>query len=288
MPKISRFDMAANAISVYFRNRNDDVFSLETLGSILENNRNTWNLPVSLSADKFAEALLKREILTEVELNFDCYIKRKVRYTGTNTNAFTIGNSLVKKCYLSHYTALILNQLIPQQLAPIYITFEQSKKPPVLTELKQEQISTAFSKPPRTTQCQASYNGNSYILLNGSFTNQLGVCMLENLNVTNLERTLLDVTIRPHYAGGISNVLTAYKNAASRVHIKRLIAMLDAMQLKYPYHQAVGFYLERAGYPEKEFEDLRNREKKVEFYLAHDMKKKEFDAAWKIYYPKGL
>ncbi|MFC4275817.1 hypothetical protein [Achromobacter aloeverae] len=66
--------------------------------------------------------------------------------------------------------------------------------------------------------------------------------------MTNLERTLIDITVHPAYAGGVFEVLNAFQLAKEQVSVDALAAMMKVIGHTYPYHQAIGFYVERAGY----------------------------------------
>lgn len=100
---------------------------------------------------------------------------------------------------------------------------------------------------------------------------------LENipLPVTGIERTLIDITVRPAYAGGVFQVFEAFKTAKDRVSVNVLIATLKKMKYVYPYHQAIGFYLEKAGYAEKLWSKLLAMGTDYNFYLAHHLPKKK-------------
>ena len=89
--------------------------------------------------------------------------------------------------------------------------------------------------------------------VNGKQTGQLGVMEMKDefgevVPVTGLERTLIDIAVRPTYAGGIPEVLEAYRRARGKLSLNRLAATLSKMDYVYPYEQAVGFLLERSGY----------------------------------------
>jgi hypothetical protein len=70
---------------------------------------------------------------------------------------------------------------------------------------------------------------------------------------TSIERTLIDLTVRPACAGGVEHVLAAYRRARGRVCVRKLLAALRALDYVYPFHQAVAFYVQLAGYPESEY-----------------------------------
>lgn len=64
--------------------------------------------------------------------------------------------------------------------------------------------------------------------------------------------------------------------------------MLTSMNLAYPYHQVIGFYMERAGFAGDEIERFRRLGLKFDFYLAHAIIEKNFDQRWRVYFPKNL
>jgi predicted transcriptional regulator of viral defense system len=131
-------------------------------------------------------------------------------------------------------------------------------------------------------------------MLNGMYTGNLGVIKMpgpdgETLSITNMERTLIDITVRPEYAGGIYEVLKAYRLAKDKVSINRLVAILKEINYVYPYHQAVGFYLEKAGvYKQSQLDLVQRFKMKYDFYLMHKMKDYEYSQKWRLYYPKGF
>ena len=106
--------------------------------------------------------------------------------------------------------------------------------------------------------------------------------------VTSLEPTLVDIAVRPAYAGGPSHILTAFRSARSRVSVKKLLNILKRLDHVYPYHQSIAFYLKLSDYPKTD-QDLAARETKLfNFYLDYGMQDPVFDQEFKIYYPKSL
>ncbi|MCJ8166047.1 hypothetical protein MKJ04_14465 [Pontibacter sp. E15-1] len=285
----SRFAVAENNIRSFFKQGVRKVFTKDQVAEILEERRAVWRLPLSTYADKFIDQLVKKEILKKVEISFEGYVSDKERFMVKDASILQIAASLVNKSYLSHYSAVWVNGLTTQVPKTIYITFEQAPKASVDRTLTQGGIDAAFSKPQRKASSRAIYGDYTFVMLNGMFTNRLGVYSAEHVPVTNIERTLIDITVRPGYAGGVFSVLEAYKSALGQgLSINKLVATLDRMKFIYPYHQSVGFYLERAGYKGKKLEELRSRSKEFDFYLTYEITEKEYSADWKLYYPKGM
>ena len=85
-------------------------------------------------------------------------------------------------------------------------------------------------------------------------------------------------------------MLEAYKRAAEKkVSINKLVAMLRKMNHIYPYHQAIGFYLQHSGaYSKSQIALLKRFEIEYDFYLTYNMKDKEYSKEWKLYYPKNF
>jgi len=130
------------------------------------------------------------------------------------------------------------------------------------------------------------------VLLSGKATEHLQVGEAsysgETLPATMVERTLIDVAVRPVYAGGPAEVLRVYRNARDIVSVELLAATLDRLEYIYPYEQAIGFYLERAGYPEPELKRLERTPFKFDFYLTNQIKKRAYSERWRLFYPEGL
>lgn len=110
----------------------------------------------------------------------------------------------------------------------------------------------------------------------------------EPRKTTGLERTLIDVVVRPQYAGGMSNVLSSFLQAKDRISVAEIARLLAKVKYVYPYHQALGFILQRAGVPEEELAPLKPCAIRLKFHLDYGMNQPAYDPAWKLYYPRDL
>lgn len=288
----SRFQIAKNDIVEYFESKGNNVYNINDISRILDSNRKFWRLPVSLTSEGFAKLLIT---YTQLKLhNFKFMSKNTQRFTWGNISIFRVATSLEKNAYLSHYTALFLHGLTDQIPKTIYVTHEQPEKLKLNKKLSQADIDDAFHKPLRVSNNVTKYQDNSICLLNGQFSNNLGVMTItsdtgETNIVTDIERTLIDITVRPIYSGGIYEVLSAFREAVKRVSINKLTARLKTLDYIYPYHQAIGFYLEKAGnYKEAQIELLKGFDIKYNFYLDHAIEEVEYSKKWKLYYPKNF
>jgi predicted transcriptional regulator of viral defense system len=137
------------------------------------------------------------------------------------------------------------------------------------------------------------YENTRFVMLSGKNTGNLEVTEIADSNgvpirVTKLERTLIDIVVRPTYSGGVFEVLEAYRGARDRISVSTLLATLKKLDYIYPYHQAIGFYMERASYPESVLARLERLPRKFNFYLTHKTVGPKYDQKWRVYYPTGL
>lgn len=288
----TRFDIAKRDIVSYFEKSSPKIYTFNDISEAFNKNRQFWRLPVNLTAHKFISLLTAKTKLQEFKFEFPAITLS--RYIWDETPILSIILTLKPESYFTHYTAMYIHELTEQIPRSIFLNFEQQQKREPVVQLEQSNIEKAFSRPARITNTIAKTADYTVYLLNGKHTGKLGVIEYydpakNKLYVTNIERTLIDMVVRPNYSGGVSEVLKAYERAAGRVSINKLSAMLADLNYIYPYHQAIGFYLERAGVYKKNQIDLIDQiEKKYDFYLMHQMKEVEYSKKWKIYYPKNF
>ena len=252
--------------------------------------RQSWRLPASPSIRELVKkVLLGQTDLRMVPLAFPG--RSETRYIWKQVSPFEVALSIRTNAYLSHLTAMHLHGLTEAASPNIYVNWEQSPKPEPFDDPTQASIDAAFKRPARITAQRAAYDEFVIHLLNGKHTGQLGVSNLTtadnlNLQITSIERTLIDAAVRPQYSGGPAAVLRAYEKARNRFSIKRLVEFLLKLDYRYPYHQAIGFYLERSKACEvDELAELQRLQMQFDFYLDHQIVKKRYDEHWRIFYP---
>ena len=267
------------------------VFSPSEILSLLIQLRVEYPFPRSLSERKFQRALVDDGILREIDLTATYPFEVK-RYHLRPFSEYELALSIKPGAYLSHGTAAQLHNLTDHQPTTIYINREQSPKTSK-GSLTQAGIDRAFASKQRTSTYAVTHQQTRIVLLSGKHSGRLGVTKItgsqgEQLELTDVERTLIDVAVRPTYAGGAKVVAKAYRNALPMASISRLAKMLQDLKYVYPYHQVLGFYLQNAGCPLSALQPLRDPGLHFDFYLEHGMKRTRFDSTWRLHVPEDV
>jgi hypothetical protein len=291
----TRLQIAKPDIVSYFDKDAPKVLKLSDIKAILSEKRAFWRLAQRTTTQPFIEFLVEHSKLKQLEFPFP--YRSETRYVWADVPLLEVLLTIKPNCYFSHYTAMRMHGLTEQVPKTIYLNHEQHLKSQSTGGLAQGRIDAAFSRRPRISNNQIVFGNVNLCLVNGKNTNQLGVVnetvhydndVPVRVRLTNIERTLIDITVRPIYAGGVAEVKKAFLLAQDQVSINALAAMLPKLGHTYPYHQAIGFYLERAGYKSKSLDLLRRFPMNYDFYLANQMGETEYVSEWRLYIPKGF
>lgn len=291
----TRIQIAKQDIFNFLARQESSVFKLSDLKALLAQQRAGWRLAQRTTTNEFIAFLMEQGKLSELIFPFPH--REETRYVWERVPLLTVLLTLKPQCYYSHYTAVRMHGLTEQIPKTIYLNHEQHLKSQSTGGLAQDRIAAAFNRKARESNNYIDFASNRIFLINGKNTGRIGVVSTTmtydsetpiDVRVTNLERTLIDITVRPAYAGGVFEVLKAFQLAKERVSINALAAMLQKIGHTYPYHQAIGFYLERAGYRSNQIDLIRRFPMNYDFYLAHNMGEMEYVKDWRLFVPKGM
>jgi predicted transcriptional regulator of viral defense system len=293
MAKPSSLTLAKRQIFAHFNQASVKVYSETQLADILARHQRDWDIVPSTRKRDFIGFLERSGMLKAYRFRAEEYDRTIMRYAWGEVSQFTLTLSLKQRGYLSHGTAAFLHKLIRAKPKLLHLNVEQSPKPEPSGQLSQESLARAFGGKQRQSKFIFRAGAQAVMIIAGKNSDRLGVQTAagpdgESLLVTGLERTLIDLTVRPSYAGGIAEVLKAYRTARDAVSAENLFQILDDLQYVYPYHQAIGFLMQATGYRTADVGKLAARARNHDFYLTHGMKNPAYSSAWRLYYPAEL
>ncbi len=273
----------------HFRRLPPFIFWPNEISQFIAKHRREWG-GSSFSIAELLEILLEQELVIRAEFVSKEY-GMIVRYLHGEHSTNELALSLQRDSFLSHRTALAVHGMAsPGDM--IYVNREQSPKnqPDGIT---QAGIKLAFRNRQRQSKYIFDNSGVKYVLLSGKNTGRAGVTQIkapsgETVDVTDTERTLIDIVVRPAYTGGIEQVADVYAGRVNGIDVDHMIDLLNRFGFVYPYHQAIGFLLERSGLSNTDCRKFEALGKKFDFYLDYGMKRATFNKKWRLHYPASL
>lgn len=276
-----------NLLSFEAHNKQKKFFLLQELKLLYKDNEDSF---CSYSShNSWRNSAINHNILKSIYLDFPN--QTYTRFFLNDPTSYEIAMSINEKVYLSHYTAIFLHGLTLNIPKIIYANLEQTPKKRVQQELHQINIDKAFHRHPRVSKnIDSKFN---ICLLNGKHTKELGVEEKKlskdiTVRLTNIERSLIDITVSPYYCGGVNEVLKVYKNAKNQISPKKMVTILKKLDYMYPIHQTVGFYLEKIGCKESDLRLFEDMGINFKFYTSRNISNRQFNKRWSLYYPEFL
>jgi hypothetical protein len=302
MPRISRAQIAKPDIIETF-NKMPNVLTATMITKVFRENKDTWRLAKNMMVKDFIKFLIHSTELKKV--NFPFPRRNITGYTWGEVPLLEVLTKLNEKLFYSHYTAMRIHGLTEQIPKTIYLNSEKSEgyvpdRNRVEDQFYEQQaIDSAFRKKPRQTKNEIEIPDKKcrIVMLQSGFHRNIGVINMifydgsDNgipIRCTNLERTMIDIVVRPFYSGGIFEVLKAFENAKDKISVNKMSAILKQMNFGYPYHQSIGFLLERAGYKESLVNIFRQQQMVRDFYITYEINEPIYCREWRLFIPKGL
>jgi hypothetical protein len=279
----------------WFSGRVPAIYHEEALGDILEAKRAEWQIPSYIDKLRFIGFLLENTSLSPINVmsvgnRWESPMKR---YAWGSVDPFLLGLSLRKRSYVTHSTAMLLHGLTDQLSQTFFITSQQRQRAGS-NSLSQEAITRAFSKKQRESNLAYKALDFRFVILEGAYIDHSELASIpiaqtsSSILVSGLERTLVDICVRPSYSGGAFQILEAFKRARERADTGKILSILSAHSYTYPYQQAIGFLLEKARYPEEAIESFRKAVTPYDFYLAYGLVETTYVPRWRLYVPRGF
>lgn len=287
----TKLEKASKRIQSYLASVRGGAFTESELAGALLAHREEWDAGTRTSGTALIEFALEHLGLRRLELRSEHYGSLE-RFVYGEYSPYAVALTVRPRGYLTHGSAVFLHALSDQLPKAIYLNKEQSAKPS-RARLSQERMRRAFSGRQRTSKLVYAFESYRIVVLSGKHTGGYGVEEVrgpqgEALPVTGVARTLVDIAVRPAYAGGLLQVLEAYRRAVGKATGEEIVKTLSALDYVYPYHQAIGYLMERAGFPAREMEELRKLGTRYEFYLMHGMREPRFVERWRLFVPEGV
>lgn len=290
----SKFQAARSSIKARIEGLENEIMKQAELSDLLQQERDQWELPRGMNGPGFTKKLIEAKFIREHAFPFPNRAEK--RYAKPYVPMLAVLQSLRSGAYYTHASAMQVHEIKTTRVDDIYINFEQPEH--VRGELpEQSRIDAAFKGNPRRTNNVIYRETGNITMMNGMQTGALGVeekytTVLDSepatIRVTNLERTLIDITVRPYYAGGIEEVLHAFEQASKRINVPLLVEYLRKLDYVYPYHQAIGWYMDKAGYDESQLRILHSQPRLRRFYLTHKIANPVLDESWQIFIPSHM
>ncbi len=276
-------------IRTYFQELGTEILWPSDISNLVTEHRYEWG-EFNLSVQQMVKFLLKEGLLLKAEFESSNYTSI-VRYLRGKPSPYELAVSLRRDSLLCHGTALTLHGLEPPSTT-IYVNKEQGAKP-APKGISQEGINRAFQNAQRQSKYIFRYGGSRFVLISGKNTGKAGVISVKlpeggTAEATDLERTLIDIVVRPAYAGGIKRVFSAYKKAASKIDVDHMIGLLRKLDYAYPYNQSIGFLLQRAGLSERDCKKFKDIGLDFDFFLDYGLYHPKYDPNWRMHYPSHL
>jgi hypothetical protein len=279
----------------WFSERAPSIFDDETLGHLLEAKRTEWKIPSYIGRQKFTSFLLENTQLSPIDV-MSVGNRREspiTRYCWGRIDPFLLGLALRKRSYATHSTAMLLHGLTDQLSQTFFITTQQRWRSGS-NPLSQDAIQRAFSKKQRESNIAYKALEHRFVILEGAFVDHSELASIpipqtnSSILASGLERTLVDICVRPSYSGGTFQILEAFKRARERADARKILSILSAHSYAYPYQQSIGFLLEKAGYSEAAVAPFLREVSSYDFYLAYGLIETTYVPKWKLYVPRGF
>jgi len=198
-------------------NEGFNIFKIDQAKKIAkDNNLNPNYIPKTL------HYLLKLGWISRIKKGIYCFNAESG--FGTPPHDFEIAAALVSPCAISHWTAMHFHHLTDQTPNKIYATIPTGTSVP--RSIKQHYVFVQTKK-------------RHYFGFEKTWINDV------QIQITDLERTLIDGLQNPQYCGDFQEVLHAFKTAKDKIDLERIVNY--ALKLDTAIVKRLGWILDKLG-----------------------------------------
>lgn len=292
MGRPSSLSKALSEIRTWFDDQESSFWSETRLREVFNTHRESWSLAKRTEYNQFRTFLYDNRVLHREEIKFPS--KSEVVIYKGNPTTFEKISSVTNSSYLSHITALFIHELTEQIPRHLYVTTPQKASSKNI-KLTQDQILESSSKAFKRSLNSIVYEEMLATALFGikidGVRQKMNHTFFGSVYVSSLEKTLIDIAVRPEYSGGIDEVLNAYREAAGKFQPNDLARLLRKHKFLYPYHQTVGYYMEKSqAYKKMDLRIMSQPGITHKFMLVKGLSKEDcvYNERWKLYVPRGF
>lgn len=260
------------------------MYSLRELNEVLTHLKTKKLIAQNISGRSFFNMLQNRLELKTYSISSEKI--NKVRYTlYSDINVYDFVATFEKQGFFSMSTSLNIQGLSNEKNEFVFFSKELTPKYyNKNNEIHQEDIDQAYEKEYRYTSSIATYKNNHVIYLTPKHTGRFEVVRYNEYYVSSVHRAFVEMIIHVQYFKSFETVIEIFKPLKNRLDVKRIFKVLEIFDLIYPYHQLIGFSLEKVGFYKNDLDLFKKQVSDLKFYTQKSKIKYTFDSYWNIYY----
>ncbi len=189
--------------------------------------------------------------------------------SGSAVSEYEIAMSLIKPASLAYWSAMHYHQLTQQIPHKVFILTTTDAKLPKYTIGQNREILA---------------NKVHYHILSVKKEHYFGMkeywVGVAKVNITDLERTLIDAISKPKYCGGFSEIIEAFKLAADKIDIPKIISY--SKRIGVSNTRRLGWTLEYIGIPNKMIQELAIKSSGYIKLNSSGINKGQFNKKWGV------
>ena len=261
---------------------NTNSYSFSDIAALLSKVKEDGLVSRSMTASKFYDRLVDIGLLSFSVFIDGAYLTRYSFHKDIPDETLLL--SLKKRAFLSMSSSLNYQGLSSYRDDFVFISQEQSPKEDYNhSKLTQEAIDNAFSKDYRRTKKVGKYNNKHIVFLEPKNTKEFGVIEINGIKVSSVSRALVEMVVNVQYFRNTKELISVFKKIKSNIDIDEVFDIVEKFDFIYPYHQSIGYILEKIGFKREKLYKFKECVSKLNFYTDKKQDNYKYIAYWKMY-----